>query len=97
MLDGSLRLCQIQYFCKVTVSIDKELALETKLVAHVRWYFRHPEQHYFSKPALVFCKYFELSSFVSLHNITCIAATCLKTVKFSFGEESVLCAVPLQN
>ena len=96
----SLRLCQIQHFCEVTVSItnnDCESKLQTYLVAVVSWYRRHPEQNWFSKPALVFCKFFEpLQSFIFIDDIECIAATCNKTVKLTYGEESVLCVVPLE-
>ena len=97
MFNGSLRLCQIQHFCEVTVSIENKDELETNLVALVSCYHRHPEQHYFSKPALIFCNFIESSSFIRVHDIQCNAATCIKKVKFSFGEESVLCAVPLQQ
>ena len=84
----SLKPCQIQHFCEKTVSItnnDCKSKLQTYLVAVISWYLRHSEENWFSKPALVFCKFFEpLQSFIFIDDIVCIAATCIKTVKFTY-------------
>jgi len=99
--EGSLRACQIQSFCEVQLSVANqtdESQLFSRLVAVVRWYQRHPEQTWFSPPGLVFCNFIEpWHSFILLKDIQCVAATCVKSVKFTYGEETVLCAVPLEH
>ncbi len=93
----SLRACQIQYFCEVKLSVvnDKgERQLVCRLVA-VKWHQRHPEQ---SWQLSCFVNYFEpWRSFILLEHIRCLAATCVNSVKFNYGEESVLCVVPVER
>ena len=68
------------------------------LVAVVRWYQSHPNHQWFSPPTLVYCNLFEpWQSFIVLKDIQCVAGTCIMSVKFAYGEETVLCAVPLQR
>lgn len=92
--EGSLRACQIQYFCEVQLNVvneKEERKIVSRLVAAVSWYQRHPEEAWLSSPALVFCKFFEpWHSFILVKDIQCAAATCVKSIKFTYGEESVL-------
>ena len=95
--DGTFWVCQIQYFCEVQLTIGENTQVK-RIVALVRWYQRHPEQKWFSPPALIFCKFFYPGhSYICLSDIHCKAATCVKSVKFVYGEESVFCVVPLER
>lgn len=93
------RAAQINYFClhKVVIKVGMQEQTITQVCAAVSWYDLHPEQQWFCKPAMVFCKHFHSDSFVFLPDITCRLATCIKSVKFSYGHESVLCVVPVES
>ena len=97
-LTGGYRAAQINYFClhKVVIKVGTQEQTVTQICAAVSWYDLHPEQ-WFCKPALVFCKHFQSDSFVFLPDIACRLATCIKSVKFSYGHECVLCVVPVES
>ena len=92
------RAAQINYFClhKVVIKVGMQEQIITQICAAVSWYL-HPEQQWFCKPAMVFCKHFHSDDFVFLPDIACRLATCITSVKFSYGPESVLCVVPVES
>ena len=98
---GALKVCQIQFFCNVTLAISNDngdYEHVSHLVAVVRWHQSHPNHQWFSPPTLVYCNLFEpWRSFIVLKDIQCVAGTCIMAVKFAYGEETVVCAVPLQH
>lgn len=90
---------QIDYYClhKVVIKENEQERIIEQICAAVSWYEEHPEQKWFCKPALIYCKNFHSQGFVFLPNIVCRLSTCIKTVDFHYGPESVLCVVPLEG
>lgn len=93
------RAAQVQHFClhKVILKENTGEKVVQKMCALVSWYDLHPEREWFCKPANIYCKYFHSDGFVFLSDIACRLATSVKSVKFQYGFESVLCVVPLES
>ena len=90
------RAAQINYFClhKLVIKVGSQEQVTEQICAAVSWYDLH---QWFCKPAMVFCKHFHSDGFVFLPDIACRLSSCVKSVKFNYGQESVLCVVPTES
>ncbi len=90
---SNYRPVKIHHFAKVSLNVGEQV--QYIVVAHVSWYYPHPNQHLLGKPAQVWCpnlfEHYGLHSYLPVEKIVSRCVYCKRSVQ----DESVLIVIPL--
>ena len=92
---SKFRPVKIHHFAKLSIQVREHAQVQYLVVAHVSWYFPHPDQNKLGKPAQVWCRnMFErygLHSYLPVDKIMSRCVYCVRRIQ----NESVMIVVPL--
>ena len=93
-LNGVTRPARINYFAKVSTSIDETLL--TKIVASVSWFRSHPQENHCGKPVTIWeYDLFDVCNFILVQDIVCRTVTLVDKLNDIYGN--VLFVAPYNN